>query len=100
VSDLAPLDGLGLGHLSVRSPVLSSLAGLTSLPAIRVLGLGSALTELDPFTIAGPAWLDLTGNPLDGNALAVIPRLCGAGWAVDWDGGSCGTSCNFESCTN
>jgi hypothetical protein len=44
-------------------------------------------------------WLILRGNPLDTAAAGIIQQLCAAGWAVDWDGGSCGNACEFESCT-
>ena len=103
--DLAPLNGLNLNDLTVRSPGLSSLQGLDSLPNIRELSLGSALTDLDPFALVGPAGRS-DRKPLDANGLAVVQRLCAAHWSVAWDTGppgqstvsSCGSPCLFSAC--
>jgi len=79
---------------------LTSLDGLTALPAIRHLSLhGNAITNVDSLTTLPPSWLDLTGNPLSPAALGIIGDLCRANWAITWDGGSCGSLCIYASCT-
>jgi hypothetical protein len=101
VTSLVPLAGSSIDHLIADDALLSSLGGVADMPRLRRLIVSSnAITDISPLTASQPMWIDLRGNPLDAAAPAIIQSLCAARWAVDWDGGSCGTSCLFESCTN
>jgi hypothetical protein len=100
VADLSPLGGLGLAHLNADQTKVASLAGLVDLPLLRTLRCSrGSLTSLGAIDSLRPALLDVTMNPLSPEALLTIDRLCGAGWAVFWDGGTCGSPCQFQSCT-
>jgi hypothetical protein len=101
VADLSPLSGgLQLARLDASQTRVTSLAGLVDLPLLRTFCCkGSALTSLGSIDSLGPALLDVTANPLSPDAELTIERLCATGWAVFWDGGTCGSPCRFESCT-
>jgi internalin A len=101
VTSLAPLSGTFVRQIYAENNALTSLADVLYLGNLRHLRLdGNAIADMTPLTaLTHPAWLEVRGNPLDGNAPGVFQSLCDAGWAVDWDGGRCGNPCLFESCT-
>jgi len=100
VISLAPLSGAAmLSTLDARNAGLTTLEGLQDLPRLRHLMLtGNAISDLSPLTALPPVWLEISKNPLDDAAAGIIQSLCGAGWAVTWDGGACGNVCLFDSC--
>ncbi len=101
VTSLAALAGSSVDHVTAKGAMLSSLVGVADMPRLRRLIVsGNAISDISSLTSAQPMWIDLTDNPLDAAAPTIIQGLCAARWAVDWDGGSCGSSCLFDSCTN
>ena len=100
VTSLAPLSGSMVMLVIATDAALTSLADVHDVPRLRRLFVkGNAISDISSLGGLQPIWIDLRDNPLDAAAPAIIQSLCAAGWAVDWDGGSCGESCLFESCT-
>ena len=101
VTSFEALAGSELGALNATDIGLTSLESVHDVPRLRRLVVdGNAISDVSPLTRLQPIWVDLRRNPLDAAAAAIIQDLCGKGWAIDWDGGSCGDSCRFESCTD
>ena len=101
VTSLAALARGNIGFVAATGSLLSTLDGVADMPHLRrLIASGNAISDISSLTKGRPVWIDLTGNTLDAAAPTIIKNLCAAGWAFDWDGGSCGNTCSFESCTN
>jgi Leucine-rich repeat (LRR) protein len=96
VISVTPLNGLPLETIMADRTRITSLDGLNRLPNIETISVNeSAVTSLGSIDTLHPTLLEVKQNPLDSNALAMITRLCAAGWVIDWDGGTCGSICTL-----